>query len=128
MTAMPTTWFPLELTHPLMLLGLAALLVLGWYFYRSLVDFARWQRLLSLACRALIVALLALALAELALLRPTREQFVVFAVDESLSVGGEGRQQAESFLDRAVAAAGHNRVAFLSFAADTGQVHSERGR
>jgi Mg-chelatase subunit ChlD len=117
-----------ELTHPLMLLGLAALPVLGWYFYRSLVDFARWQRVLSLACRAVIVVLLVLALAGLTLLRPTHEQFVVLAVDESLSVGDEARQAANQFLDRAAAAAGPNRVAFLKFAAVPGRVHGERSQ
>ncbi len=34
------SWFPFELTHPLFLLGLLALPLLIWYFYRSLVDFA----------------------------------------------------------------------------------------
>ena len=50
--------FQLELTRPLWLAGLVALPVVVYYFYRSLVDFARWQRVLSLGARALIVALL----------------------------------------------------------------------
>ena len=53
---MPTAPFQLELTHPLWLLGLLALPVLVFYFYRSLVDFARWQRWLSLLMRSVIVA------------------------------------------------------------------------
>jgi Mg-chelatase subunit ChlD len=120
-------WLSFELTHPLFLAGLAALPVLAWYFVRSLVDFSRWQRVLSLVCRSLIVALLVLALCGLTLLEPTREQFVVFAVDESLSVGDEAQQSVQSYLDRAVPAAGPNRVAFLKFAATPGQVHGERG-
>ena len=80
----------LELTRPWWLLGLAALPVLVYYFYRSLVDFARWQRVLSLWLRAAIVILLLLALAGLNLVRPTRELFVVFAVDRSQSVGDAG--------------------------------------
>ncbi len=123
-----SSWIPLELTHPLFLLGLLVLPLLIWYFYRGLTDFARWQRLLSLASRALIVVLLVLALAGLTLLRPTREQFVVFALDESLSVGEEAQKTAQAYLDRAVQGAGTNRVAFLPFAAKPGKVHAERGK
>src|SRR5262249_22539586 len=122
------SWFPFELTHPLFLLGLIALPVLGWYFYRSLVDFARWQQILSLLCRMLIVVLLVLGLAGLTLLRPTRQQFVVFALDESLSVGEEGEHRVREYLDRAWPAAGDHRVAFLSFAAKPGQVRAERNQ
>jgi Mg-chelatase subunit ChlD len=117
-----------ELTHPLFLLGLLAVPVLGWYFYRSLVDFARWQQILSLLGRTLIVVLLVLALTGLTLLRPTRQQFVVFALDESLSVGEEGEQRVYEYLDRALPAAGEHRVAFLSFAAKPGQVRAERNQ
>lgn len=120
------SWFPFELTHPLFLLGLAVLPLLGWYFYRSLVDFARRQQRLSLACRSIIVVLLVLALAGLTLLQPTRQQFVVFALDESLSVGDEGQQRVRDYLARALPAAGEHRVAYLSFAAKPGQVQSER--
>src|SRR5487761_120768 len=69
---MPTTPFSLELTQPAWLLATAALLVVVYYFFRSLVDFARWQRLASLAARMLIVLLVVLALAGLTLVRPTR--------------------------------------------------------
>ena len=108
---------PLELTQPWFLVGLVALPVLGWYFYRGLTDFAPWQRVLSLSSRAVVVLLLVLSLAGLTLLRPTREQFVVFAIDESLSVGDEAKKEIDAFLDRALPASGSNRVAFLRFAA-----------
>ena len=48
----------LELTRPWWLLGLAVLPVLVYFFYRSLVDFARWQRICSLWLARLIVVLL----------------------------------------------------------------------
>ena len=100
--------FPLqiELTRPGWLLGMLVLPVLAYYFSRSLVDFVRWQRLVSLAIRALVVALLVLALAGLSLLRPTREQFVVFAVDQSQSIGEEARKAADDYVARAVAGGG----------------------
>ena len=36
--------FAIELTHPLRLICLAVIPVLLYYFWRSLVDFPRWQR------------------------------------------------------------------------------------
>lgn len=113
---------PLELTHPWLLLGLLALPVLGWYFYRGLTDFARWQRVTSLAARAAVVCLLVLALSGLTWLRPATDVYVVFAIDESLSVGDEARPAVESFLTSATAAAGRNKYAFLRFGAQPGPV------
>src|SRR5438270_275293 len=75
---MTETSLALELTHPVRLICLAVVPVLLYYFYRSLVDFPRWQRSVSFAIRTLIVVLLVLALAGLTLLRPTTEQFIVF--------------------------------------------------
>jgi Mg-chelatase subunit ChlD len=118
----------LDLTQPGFLAGLVLVPVLAWYFARSLVDFPRWQRLLSLAVRAALLVLLALALAGLTALEPTREQFVVFVVDQSQSVGKEGRQAAEEFMDRALAHRGPHQVAFLSFAAEPGLVTAQRPR
>jgi Mg-chelatase subunit ChlD len=120
------TSFHLELTHPAFLAGLAALPVLVYFFYRSLVDFPRRQRLVSLVCRSVIVALLVLSLAGLMLFRPTHEQYIVFALDKSLSVGEESRKAADEYIQHAMAAGGANRVAFLDFAAEPGRVHAER--
>jgi uncharacterized membrane protein len=113
---------PLELTQPWFLLGLLALPVLGWYFFRGLTDFSRWQRITSLVLRSVIVALLVAALCGLTLLQPTKDLFVVFAVDDSLSVGDEGRSEVERFLSRATAAAGSHKMAFLKFGAEPGPV------
>src|SRR5438128_11951547 len=99
---MPDSWFQFELTQPAWLAGLLVLPVLAYYFYRSLVDFARWQQIVSLTSRAAIVLLLVLALAGLTALRPTQEQFVVFALDKSLSVSEESRYQADKYIDRAL--------------------------
>src|SRR5947207_2619031 len=112
---MNPTSLALELTHPVRLVCLAAVPVLLYYFYRSLVDFPRWQRSVSLAVRTLIVVLLVLALAGLTLLRPTTEQFVVFAVDRSTSVGEESSRAADKFLDEALVNVGSHKHAILPF-------------
>jgi Ca-activated chloride channel family protein len=125
MTSPSSIWYALELTRPLWLIGLAALPVVVYYFYRSLVDFARWQQVLSMASRALIVALLVLALAGLTLLKPTKRQFVIFAVDRSKSVGDESRKSADEFVKQALRRTGNNGVGFLSFAAAPGIVHTQ---
>ena len=113
---------PLELTHPWLLLGLLALPLLGWYFYRGLTDFARWQRILSLVVRGIVVVQLVLALCGLTWLRPAKNVFVVFAVDESLSVGDEAKPTVETFLTQAVAHSNGNRHAYLRFGNQPGPV------
>jgi Ca-activated chloride channel homolog len=118
--------YALELTHPLRLLCLAALPVLVYYFYRSLADFPRRQRLVSLALRSVIVVLLVLALAGLTLSRPTQQRFVVLAVDQSLSVGSESQETVRNYLDKAAEGAGANRLAFLPFQSEPGKLTSQR--
>src|SRR5262245_17520747 len=114
----------LELTHPVRLICLTAALVLLYYFWCSLVDFPRWQRIVSLAIRTIILVLLVLALAGLTLLRPTTEQFVVFAVDRSTSIGEESTQAADKFLEDATAKAGSNKFAILPFAKEPGRLQT----
>lgn len=118
---------PLELTQPWYLLGLLVLPVVGWYFHRGLTDFSRWQRVASLVARTAIVILLVGALCGLTYLKPSKDLYVVFVLDDSLSVGDEGRYAAERFLDRATAAAGTNKVAFVRFGAEPGAVVNDRG-
>src|SRR5438477_13145224 len=118
---------PLELTQPwFILLAVLAAPVLAWYFFRGLTDFSHWQRVTSLAARAVVVLLLVAALCGLTWLKPSKDLFVVFAVDDSLSVGDEAKPVAEQFLDQAVAAAGKNKFAFVRFAAEPGPVVNDR--
>jgi Ca-activated chloride channel homolog len=119
-----TSWLGLELTRPWWLLACVALPVLVYFFRRSLVDFARWQRICSLGLRSVIVALLVLALAGASLVRPTRELFVVFAVDRSESIGEKGALAIDEFLGKAFPSAGSNRFAILPFAAEPGTLVS----
>jgi Ca-activated chloride channel family protein len=123
---MSDAWFQFELTRPALLAGLIALPLLVFFFYRSLVDFARWQMVTSLTARSLIVVLLVLSLAGLTLLSPTHDQFVVFAFDQSLSVGAESREAADEFMRRSLGEIGNNRVGFLPFGARPGLVESSR--
>src|SRR5687768_6824580 len=113
---------PLELTQPWYLLGLLVLPVVVWYFYRGLTDFSRWQRVASLTARAAILILLVGALCGLTWLKPSKDLYVVFVIDDSMSVGDEGKYEADKFLERATAAAGNNKVAFVRFGAEPGAV------
>ncbi|HEX3655609.1 MAG TPA: VWA domain-containing protein [Pirellulales bacterium] len=116
----------LELSRPIWLIGSLTLPLLGWYFYRSLVDFSRVQRLVSLALRAAIIVLLVAALAGLTLLRPTHEQFVVFALDRSLSIGEDSRQAAEHFVDEALTTQAGHAAAFIAFAEEPAPIAADR--
>ncbi len=118
---------PLELTQPWYLLGLLVLPVVAWYFYRGLTDFARWQRVASLTARALVLVLLVGALCGLTYLKPSKDLYVVFVIDDSMSVGDEGKYETDKFLDRATAAAGNNKVAFVRFGVEPGAVVNDRG-
>ncbi|MHC4876992.1 MAG: FixH family protein [Planctomycetota bacterium] len=107
--------FEFELTRPQYLALLALLPVLAWYFIRSLVDLSRGQRIASLVVRSAVCLLLVLCLCGLNLLKPTRDVFVVFAVDESLSVDAESRDEAESFVDEATKDADVGSFAVIRF-------------
>jgi Mg-chelatase subunit ChlD len=108
----------LELTRPIYLLGLLVVPLLAVYFYRSLVDFGRMQRLISLVVRSVVVLLLVLSLAGLALVSPTDRRYVVVAVDQSLSVDDEAAKTSEVFLRQLKEAAGENEIAVLPFASE----------
>lgn len=117
---------PLELTQPWYLLGLLVLPVVGWYFYRGLTDFSRWQRIASLTARTLVIVLLVAALCGLTWLKPSQDVYVVYVIDDSLSVGEEGKYEVEKFVGRSVAAAGKNKIAFVRFGAEPGAVTNDR--
>ena len=117
---------PLELTRPwLLVVVLPILVVLLFYFVRSLSDFPRGQRILSLSIRSMMVMLLVFSLAGLTLLHRTDEQFVMFVTDQSQSIGDEAAAKATAFLAEAIKKKGSNRAAHLPFGATVGQVQSE---
>lgn len=133
----------LELTHPM---WMAALLVvvplLVWYFRRSLSDFPPRQMLISLLTRCAVTGLLTLAISSLVLLRPTSQQFIIVAIDQSLSVADQEadptakektetkKSQVDEYLDTALASAGagDHKIMFLPFASQAGTLSQERPR
>jgi len=133
----------LELTHPGWLAALIIVLpVLAWYFRRSLSDFPPRQLMVSLLVRGLVVLLLVLFLSGLTLLRPTTQQFIIVAIDQSLSVASPEvdptnpdaaatriKTQVDEYLDAALAdsdQAGDHKVMFLPFASKAGTLSLER--
>jgi Mg-chelatase subunit ChlD len=84
----------------LLLLLLVPALLLAVRYGRRALRRRRWWLVLSL--RALLVALVALILAEPTLRRPVDDLAVVFVVDGSASVGAEGQGRALSFVREAL--------------------------
>ena len=114
--------YALELLRPWWLLGLALIPALWVLYRRSLVDFARGQRVASLVVRSLVVALLVFALAGLTLLRPTGERYVVFVADESLSVGAvDGEDRVRAFLTAVGTVPAGDDAVVLPFATGVGE-------
>lgn len=114
-----------ELTRPAMLAALLILPLLYYYLRRTLVDLPRRQMLVSLGIRIAIVVLLVLSLAGLTLVEPTRNLFVVFAVDRSLSVAEDAAEKADEFIKEATQHAGSNLYSTLPFAAEPAQFVDE---
>lgn len=118
--------FSVELIRPaLLLLCLPLALAVAYYFRRSLSDFPRSQRIMSLVIRLTILLLVVLSVSGLTLLRPTEQMYVIFLRDESLSSGEEANAQADELLAKAWAARGGHLSAWLPFAAQVGDVQTE---
>jgi hypothetical protein len=116
-----------ELTRPWLLAAIVpAVAVLAYYFYRSLSDFPRRQRWVSLATRACIVLLVVLALAGLTLLHTTEEKYFILAVDQSTSIGDNAVKAAEDFLKDAMRHSGNHQLAYLPFARTSGKVQYQK--
>ncbi len=98
----------LETTRPGMYVLALCLIPVAWYFRRSLVDFAASQRWASLGIRALLLILVALAVAQVNLVRDDDRQFVVFLLDRSDSVDAGACEQADRFVRDAAEAMGRD--------------------
>ena len=118
--------FPFEFTRPILMVMIVPIMtVLGIWFIRSLSDFPRPQRIVSLATRSLIALLLVLALAGFTWLHRTNEQFVMFVVDQSQSIGDNAEKTAVEYLRLAAEQKGGHRVGYLPFASTIGNVQEE---
>ncbi len=117
---------PFEFTRPaLLILIVPILIVLCVWFVRSLSDFPKPQRIASLVTRTCIVLLLVLSLAGLTWLHRTNEQFVLFVVDQSLSVGDNAQTAVTQYLKDVEEKKGSHRIAYLPFASTVGAVQTE---
>lgn len=105
-----------ELSRPWMLWLLVLLVPVLWYFFKSLSDFPGWQRGISLLVRVCVVLLLVASLAGLTLLLPTDKQYVVLAVDRSLSVDEAAKERIDDFIAAAKSAAGEHTLALMNVA------------
>ncbi len=118
--------YPFEFTRPWILIAwLPILVVLVYYFVRSLSDFPKRQRIISLIVRSFLTLLLVLSLSGFTWLHRIDEQFVVFVADQSQSIGEEAALQATEFLKEAGEKKGKHRIAYLPFAAVVGSVQEE---
>lgn len=121
---MSNMWPQIEFTRPEWLWAILLIPALAIYYYRSLVDLPWRQMVTSLVVRSIICLLLILALAGINLLDVTREVFVVFAVDNSLSVGDEGKRTADEFILAATKDKDESQFAVLPFASQPGSFTS----
>ena len=117
---------PFEFIRPgFLLLIVPMAVVLGIGFAKSLSDFPRSQRIVSLVTRSLLALMMVLALAGLTWRHQTDEQFVLFVIDQSQSVGENARTAADDFLKLAAESKGSHRVAYLPFAAAPGEISDQ---
>lgn len=94
----------LEITHPwwLLIIVTVALLMVVLGARRSLVDMTSRQRWTSFLTRGLLLLSLALALAGVRALLPSKRLSVLFLVDSSASITQAGREQARSFVSQSL--------------------------
>jgi Mg-chelatase subunit ChlD len=118
----PSLLAQFEFEYPARLYWLAVLPVMLYFAYRSSASASSGRRVASCACRSLIVTLLIVALAGLVSRSLTDQRLVIFAVDASQSVDGDGRKAAEQSIEAALDHQAHHHVAFLPFADRPGKL------
>lgn len=108
---------PFEFTRPWLLFTLVPLAsVVAWYFVRSLSDFPKSQRIVSLCMRLTMLLLLVLALSGMTWLRETDEQCIIFLQDTSQSIGEQADTAALEYLRQAAECKGINKTILMPFA------------
>ncbi len=105
----------MEIARPLLLLLLLLLPLLYYGYRRSLVDLPRFQRIINLIVRSLILILLILSLAGLQYLTRNDRLAVIFLVDLSDSISQEGLRKAKDYIEEAMKHRGDRRISVLGF-------------
>src|SRR3989454_1201757 len=91
-----------QLTHPLyLLLLIPALAWVLWFALKSDVQVSAWRRWMALAIRAIVLALLVLAIAGLQWLRPLEGMNVFFVLDRSDSIPSPQQDFARDYVNKA---------------------------
>ncbi len=90
------------LDSPGYLLLLLLLPVMGWLSYAGLSGLGRWRRWVALTLRALVFAMLVLALAELQYQRRSDQLAVIYLLDQSLSIPVEQRQEMVKYVNASI--------------------------
>ena len=111
-----TNHWSLEITQPWMLWLLVLFIPILWYYFRSLSDFPKWQRRLSLVLRSLVLILIILSIAGLSLLSPTARQYIAIAIDRSLSIDSKAQETIDAFVTDMKQNQGDNQLAFMQLA------------
>jgi uncharacterized membrane protein len=88
-----------DLTHPYYLFWLTLIALLVAAHRRSLVDFTRRQRLISLIVRTVILTFIVFALAGLTLVLPTQQTMIVLLTDQSRSIDTASAEQRDLFVE-----------------------------
>ena len=96
----------IELTRPYFLALALVVPLLVWMMRRSLADLTPAQRSVCFVVRTIILLLVALALAGLRWMLPSRDLAVIFAVDDSASISEPARKAAREFVAAGFGAAG----------------------
>jgi uncharacterized membrane protein len=95
-------------------------------FARSLSDFPKQQRLVSTVIRSVLLTLIVLSLAGFTWLHETRQMFVLFVIDRSLSIGENATSAIDVKLDEVLEQNGEHRVGFMTFTESPGFVRKTR--
>ncbi len=96
--------YGISFDSPAWLVLLATIPLVWWIGQRSLGAMGRVRRVFVCLLRGLVVALLVLALAELAIVHSTDRVAVVYLLDQSSSIPPEDRQAMIDYVDAAIAA------------------------
>lgn len=73
-----------------------------WFSFRSLAGLGRWRRLVVLALRSLVLAILVFALADMQYQRKSDRLTVIYLLDQSLSIPTDQREVMVDYVNRSI--------------------------